>query len=90
MQAIILIKAEKAGLADLGGRLAEVDGVREVYSVAGNWDFVAIVHLGTHEDLARIVPNDVAGLEGVADTMTLVAFEVFSKHDLERIFSIGS
>ena len=90
MQAIILIEADRDGLQDAGERLADVDGVREVYSVAGDWDFVAIVHLGTHEDLAKIVTSDITGLKGVANTKTLVAFEVYSKHDLDRVFSIGS
>jgi DNA-binding Lrp family transcriptional regulator len=90
MQALILVEAEKGGLRDLGQRLSDVDGVRVVYSVTGEWDFVAIVHLGKHQDLARIVTTDIAGLQGVAHTKTMVAFEVFSEHDLEGIFSIGS
>jgi hypothetical protein len=36
------------------------------------------------------VTSDIAGLKGVANTKTLVAFEGYSKHDLETVFSIGS
>src|SRR6266540_92796 len=31
----------------------------------------------------------VSEVEGVARTETLIAFQVYSKHDLERLFSIG-
>ena len=31
-----------------------------------------------------------AGLEGINRTHTMVAFEVFSQHDLEALFSIGN
>ena len=31
----------------------------------------------------------IAEVEGVARTETLIAFQVYSKHDLERLFSIG-
>jgi len=58
--AIVLIEAEREAMADLGGRLADVEGVAEAYSVTGE-----------------------------RRTHTMVAFEVFSKHDLEALFSIG-
>ena len=43
--AVVLIEAERDAMAQLGGRLAEVEGVGQVYSVTGAWDFVVIVHL---------------------------------------------
>ena len=87
--AIILIEAERSAIQTLGSDLAEVDGVREVYSVTGEWDFVAILHVKEHADLAPIVTSHIGQLEGVQRTMTMVAFEAFSKHDLESLFSIG-
>jgi DNA-binding Lrp family transcriptional regulator len=63
--------------------------VAEAYSVTGEWDFVAIVRVPRHEQLADIVAGKIVRLPGVARTQTMVAFEVFSKHDLESMFSIG-
>jgi len=88
--AIVLVEAERDALSTLGGTLADVDGVREAYSVTGEWDFVAIVAVKRHEDLAEVVTNRIGGLTGVRRTQTMVAFEAFSKHDLEALFSIGS
>ena len=87
--AIVLIAAERTALPTLGGILADVEGVGEAYSVTGDWDFVAIVRVPEHERLAEVVTNRIGQLEGVTRTQTMVAFEVFSRHDLEALFSIG-
>ena len=87
--AIVLIEAERTALPTLGGLLADVDGVAEAYSVTGDWDFVAIVRLRRHEDLAEVVTGTIGQLPGVTKTRTMVAFEAFSRHDLEAMFSIG-
>ena len=88
--ALVLIKAEQQSLSTLGSALAEVDGVSEAFSVTGEWDFVAIVRVPRHETLADVVTGELLKLPGVARTQTMVAFEVFSRHDLEAMFSIGS
>lgn len=88
--AIVLIEAERDAMSTLGGVLADVEGVREAYSVTGEWDFVAIVAVPQHSDLAPIVTTTIGQLQGVRRTQTMVAFEAFSKHDLEALFDIGS
>ena len=87
--AVVLIESDRDAMSTLGGVLADVEGVREAYSVTGEWDFVAIVHVKRHEDLAEVVTGRIAQLPGVARTQTMVAFEAFSRHDLEALFSIG-
>jgi DNA-binding Lrp family transcriptional regulator len=88
--AIVLIESERDAMSTLGGLLADVEGVREAYSVTGEWDFVAIVAVKSHADLAPIVTSTIGQLQGVRRTQTMVAFEAFSKHDLEALFDIGS
>ena len=88
--AIVLIEAERDAMATLGGLLADTEGVGAAYSVTGEWDFIAIVHLARHEQLAEIVTGKIHALPGVIKTQTMVAFEAFSRHDLESLFSIGS
>ena len=88
--AVVLIKAERDAIPTLGGRLAEVDGVAEAYSVTGEWDYVAILRLREHDELAELVTGRLARLRGIQQTYTMVAFEVFSQHDLESMFSIGA
>jgi DNA-binding Lrp family transcriptional regulator len=88
--AIVLIEAERSAMKRLGGALADVEGVAEAYSVTGEWDFVAILRVRNPEAVAEVVTDRFASLEGIKRTHTLVAFEVFSQHDLEALFSIGS
>ena len=89
LTAVILVKASRAGLGHLGPKLADVAGVAEVYTVTGEWDFVAIIRVPRHEMLADVVTGELVKLPGVSRTQTMVAFEVFSRHDLEAMFSIG-
>jgi DNA-binding Lrp family transcriptional regulator len=87
--AIVLIQADSSALQTLGGELADIEGVAEAYSVTGEWDFVAIIRVREHEQLARLVTGRISQLGGVTRTHTMVAFEAYSRHDLEALFSIG-
>jgi len=88
--AIVLITAEKAALPKLGEVLAAVEGVSEVYSVTGDFDFVAMVRAREHDELADIVTRRIAQVGGVARTQTHVAFKAYSRYDLEALFAIGA
>jgi DNA-binding Lrp family transcriptional regulator len=87
--AVVLIEAERDALTTLGSALADLEGVAEAWSVTGDWDFVAIVRVPRHEQLAELITGRLVTLSGVTRTQTMVAFEVFSRHDLEAMFSIG-
>src|SRR3954463_7720913 len=87
--AVVLIRAERDALPELGGTLADVDGVAEAYSVTGEWDFVAILRVSRPESLAEVVTERLARLPGIARTYTMVAFEAYSRHDLGAIFWMG-
>ena len=62
--AVVLIEAERDALSTLGGELADIDGVAEAYSVTGEWDFVAIVRVPHHEQLADVVTGQIGDLPG--------------------------
>ena len=87
--AVVLIEAERDAFSTLGGALADIDGVAEAYSVTGEWDFVAIVRVPHHEQLADVVTELIGGLPGVVRTQTMVAFVAYSRHDLDAMFSLG-
>lgn len=89
VHAVVLIQCDVDGIAAAAEAIADVDGVSEVYSVAGEFDLVAIVRVSAHGDLAKVIPGGIARVDGVARTESLIAFQVYSKHDLERMFSIG-
>jgi DNA-binding Lrp family transcriptional regulator len=90
IHAFVLIKAEREAMHSLGGKLADVEGVTEAYSITGDWDFVAIIRLRQAENLAELVTGRLSRIRGIRETHTMVAFEVFSQHDLEAMFSIGA
>lgn len=90
LNAIVLLKAAPARVADLAGELADVDGVAEVYSVAGEVDLVAIVRVRHHDDLADVVTRRIAALAGITETRTMIAFQAFSRHDLDALWDVGA
>lgn len=89
VHAVVLIQCEINGIPEAARSIADLDGVSEVYSVAGEFDLVAIVRVPEHDQLATVIPEGIAKVDGVERTETLIAFQVYSRHDLERMFSIG-
>ena len=89
VHAVVLIQCEIDEIPEAAQAIADLDGVSEVYSVAGEFDLVAIVRVAAHDDLATVIPGGIGKVEGVERTETLIAFQVYSRHDLERLFSIG-
>ena len=90
LSAFVLIDAEPARVADLASALADVEGVAEVYSVAGECDIVAVVRVRRHDDLADVVTRRISGLEGIVHTRTMVAFQAYSERDLAALWDLGS
>jgi DNA-binding Lrp family transcriptional regulator len=87
--AIVLLQAARGRVQDLAQELLEIKEVAEVYSVAGDFDLVAILRVKQYDAMAEVVPGKLQRLEGVERTTTLMAFQCFSRHDLERLFSLG-
>jgi DNA-binding Lrp family transcriptional regulator len=87
--AIVLVEAERGKAQDLAQSFLELPEVAEVYSVAGDYDLVAILRVKEYDAMAEVVPGKLQRLEGVRHTQTLMAFQCYSRHDLERLFSIG-
>lgn len=81
ISAVILIEAEPASIATLAERMVELDGVSEVYSVTGEFDLVAMVRVRQHEDLADVVTGNIARLDGVRRTHSMVAFRTYRDAD---------
>ncbi|HMS90237.1 MAG TPA: Lrp/AsnC ligand binding domain-containing protein [Acidimicrobiales bacterium] len=90
VNAFVLLKAEPARITELASELADLEGVAEVYSVAGDVDLVAIIRVRHHDDLAEVVTRHISTLSGVVETRTMIAFKAFSKHDLDAMWSLGA
>lgn len=87
--AIILINAERQHVARVGEELAALSEISEVYSVAGQYDLVALIRVPQNEDLAALVTQKMPAIDGIVHTESLISFRAYSRHDLESLFSIG-
>jgi DNA-binding Lrp family transcriptional regulator len=89
LSAIVLLNTDRDKTNKVAEALADMDGVSEVYSVAGRYDLAAIVRASDNDQLAKIVTEHIRSVSGITTSETLIAFRVYSRHDLERMFSIG-
>lgn len=90
VHAFILIDALPSRVAELAVELAGIEGVSEVYSVAGEADIVAVVRVRHHDELAEVVTRRISRLEGIESTHTLIAFQAYSHKDLDAIWDLGA
>lgn len=88
--AIVLISTEVDRIHEVAQSLAGIEGVSEVYSVAGDVDLVAIVRVPQHDLLAETIAGSINKTDGVLATTTMIAFQAYSRHDLDAAFSLGS
>jgi DNA-binding Lrp family transcriptional regulator len=89
VSAVVLLSVDHDRIHETAQALAEIEGVSEVYSVAGRFDLVAVVRVHSNEDLAELVPGRMLKLEHVRGAETLIAFRVYSRRDLDAAFSLG-
>ncbi|MGL5909649.1 MAG: Lrp/AsnC family transcriptional regulator [Phycicoccus sp.] len=87
--AIVLVTADVGRIPEVAQEIADLDGVTEVYSVAGDADLVAMVRVREHEQLADVIADRLNKVAGVTGTTTHIAFRTYSTHDLEAAFSLG-
>ena len=87
--AIVLIDCATDSIPEVAETIANLDGVSEVYSVAGNVDLIAMVRVQQFEEIAEVIANRISKVPGVVQTDTHIAFRAYSRHDLEEAFAIG-
>lgn len=87
--AIVFIKTDVSQIPEVAEKVTEIPGVTEVYSVTGTIDLIAIVRCRNYDDIATIITRNINKVPGVVSTETHIAFQTYSKHDLEAAFAIG-
>jgi DNA-binding Lrp family transcriptional regulator len=87
--AFILMNVERPRLRSIADDLLAIEGIAEVYSVAGPFDLIAIARVKEHEQLNDLVTENVAALDGIISTETLISFRSFAKKDLGQLWDIG-
>lgn len=87
--AFVLINTERKRVRETAEALHKLEGVTEVYSVAGQYDLIAVIRAKTNEEVAGLVTGNLVKMEGIQKTETMIAFACYSRYDLEHLFSIG-
>jgi DNA-binding Lrp family transcriptional regulator len=87
--AIVLIDCATDSIPEVAQALANLPGISEVYSVAGNTDLIAMVRVSEFDQIAEAIAGGIDKVPGVINTETHIAFRAYSRHDLEEAFSIG-
>ena len=86
--AVVLIQADRDHIPRAAREIADIEGVAEVYSVAGDWDLIAILRVPEWDQIASVVTEHLRGVTGIVRTNTLVSFRVYSRKDLESAFDM--
>jgi DNA-binding Lrp family transcriptional regulator len=89
VSAVVLLSLKRDKINEVAERLVDLDGVTEVYSVAGQYDLVVMVRATDNDNLADLVTGHLLKEPDIIRSETLISFRVYSRYDLERMFSIG-
>ena len=87
--AIVMISVEADKIPEVATQIADLDGLSEVYSVAGDADLIAIVRVREFDQIAETIAGRLSKVPGVVHTDTHIAFRAYSRHDLDATFDIG-
>ena len=90
INAIILINAERTKINMVAEQLVSLPGIKEVYSVSGRFDLVAIISLPHNDDLAELITEKVTKVDGITKTESMVAFKTLTKQDVANMFELGN
>ena len=86
---IVLVNVERPLLRQVITDMMALDGVSEVYAVAGEYDLVVIIRVKTNAELADIIATKMTrDIQGIVHAKTLVTLEAQAKVDLEQVFNL--
>lgn len=87
--AIVLITTQADKVPEAAQSIVDIPGVKNVYSVAGDVDLVALVSVADFDDLTEVIPSGIAKVPGVVSTKTLMAFRQYSSREEAAAFNLG-
>ncbi len=87
--ALVLLNVARDRVNEVAEEITDMEGVTEVYSVAGRYDLAVVIRVKDNERLADVVTKGIRKVDGIEQSETLISFRVYSRHDLESMFSIG-
>ena len=86
---IVLINVERAKIDQVVDQLEKISGVTEVYTVAGEYDLVAVIRVSGNAELASIIATKMTNVSGIVHTKTLITLTARSRVDLAQVFGVA-
>lgn len=87
--AIVMMNVERKSISKIIDELIKIDGITEVYPIAGEYDLVAIIRTKKTETLSRILAETLPHhIEDILATRTLITLGSTAKIDLEKAFDL--
>ena len=77
--AIVLINVQRPKLKTAAEKLAQIEGVTEVYTVAGEFDLVAMLKVSDVTQMSKVLTEKMTMIDGITHTRTLLALDVTTK-----------
>ena len=87
--AFVMLQARPDRIPEVATTVAAIDGIREVYSVTGDVDLVAVVRVEKQEDLADVIADHLGKVEGVVSTRTYLAFRTYAPDAVDDALTSG-
>lgn len=89
LTAIVLVHTAADRIPEVAQSIADLHGVAEVYSCAGDVDLIALLRVRDHEQIADIVTKHISKVDGVRRTATHIAFRSYSSLDTDSGFEVA-
>ena len=86
--AIILINVKRSKLNTVSTSIKKIKGITEVYTVAGEYDLVAMLRIKDINTFQQILTEQMTNIDGVTRTKTLIALDVISDIDMTKLFNV--
>jgi len=87
--AVVLINVDRPRLKQVISDIMAIDGVTEVYPVAGEYDLVAMVRVKENKQMSHIIADIMPHhIEGITHTKTLIALDTLCNQDLSKVFDL--
>lgn len=84
---IVLVNVERPNLNSVIKDILALEGVTEVYAVAGEYDLAVMVRVHDNAQLSDIVANKMPhDIKGISHTKTLISLAAHSAYNLDEIF----
>ena len=84
---IVLVNVDRTRIREVIREAMAIQGVTEVYTVAGEYDLVFIIRVQSNAELGDILATKMANdIPGILHSKTLVTLNAQAKVDLEKVF----